>query len=73
MGKYFSKERKNKYNIFLITALKILTLYKHTSIITHIYVIKSGRENRLNDSTATCILQGANTDKAKSALNDDFL
>jgi hypothetical protein len=38
---------------FLITLLKILTLYKHTIIITHIYVIKSGRENRLYNSTAT--------------------
>jgi len=30
-----------------------------------IYVIKSGRENRLYDSTATCEKQGANTDKVK--------
>ncbi len=30
-----------------------------------IYVIKSGRENRLYDSTATCLKQGANTDKVK--------
>ena len=51
-----------------------MTFAKTPIIINTIYVIKSGRENRLYDSTATCLKQGANTDKVVlSALDDDLI